>query len=133
MPALGSVVVNDRETSPVTHTFTAYSRKSPNAVVLREAGTVPVADSFIHLSLERIADGSIKGTYKLTVPIVQTETLNGLTSVKQIRQSMAAVELRFSGQSTVQERKNVLGMLAESFAASETVINDAFMNAEGWS
>jgi hypothetical protein len=132
MPALASLTINDREASPGTHIFTPANRLRPGEVKLRRAGVAPIADEYITLSSETLKDGTLKHTYKLIYPTVVTETINGVSQYKEVRRITVDVVIRASGQSTVQERKNALGLLYNSFDASKTVVNDAFMNNEGW-
>lgn len=77
----------------------------------------------------------VNGTYRVKIdfayPIVATETINGVANPKVVRTNYAQVEFKFSELSTLQERKNIVGILANSFASSVTVMDGVLTKLEG--
>jgi len=130
MPQMQNLVVNDRKTTPIAHTF--IPRDIVNGVgTVIEAGPTPVGDNRISISLARTANGRYKGTLKYVFPIVQTETINGVSNPKVVRTAYAEVHFNFDNTSTVEERRDVVGMVMDSLAASKTLVNDTIVNLQG--
>lgn len=132
MASLANLVIADRETSPTNHTFVPANRENADTVRLREAGTVPAGDSYILLSSKRLADGSYRCKLQIIVPTLATRVADGVTDYLVQRQAYASVELRFAKDSTLQERKNMMGFVSNSCLAANTVVNDPFTKLEGW-
>lgn len=128
MSQFTSFTVNDRETTPVAHTF--EPRKPGNSLVeFREPGVVPIADRKYTVSW-RESNGRIRVRCVLADPKVVTETINGVDVTKVPHVNFADVTFTFSEESTLQERQNLVGMFANSLAASVTVIDDTVTGLE---
>lgn len=123
MPALANVILTDRASTPVNHTFAPRDLSNGVAVLVESTG-VPVGDSVYTISLRKTVGSRYKVTSQLTVPIVQTETINGIASPKVVRQTIVKCTFDFEGTSTEQERKDAVGMFASSLLASNTFCND---------
>lgn len=129
MPALTTVVLKDRASTPVNHTFT------PNEVVggvgtLVESTGVKLGDSAFSLSSKKTANGRYKAMLKLVRPVVVNETINGVIVPKVVRTAYATVEFSFDKSSTTQERKDAVGMTEESLKAAQTMINAVIVDLE---
>lgn len=109
MPQMNNLVLTDRAATPVNHTF--VPRDIVGAVAtLTESTGVPIGDNRFSMSLNRTNTGRTKVSVKLAVPIVQDQTINGITSPTVVRTGYAELTLSFDNTSTEQERKNVVGM-----------------------
>lgn len=127
MPQLQNVVLTDRAGTPVNHTFVPRDIVSGVATVVEFSG-VPIGESRLTLSLRRTA--KYKGRMVLTVPVVQTETINGITSPKVVRTAIAEVNFTFDPTSTEQERKDLIGMLESALGSSKTLVNDTYVKLQ---
>lgn len=131
MPAIQSLVINDRAATPVAHTFApAGFRDNGIVAVLAEAvGGTPVAERTYSISHRRV-NGRMKTRMVLTVPVIQTETINGISKPKVVRASVVDATFTFSLDSTEQERADTVGMFADSLATSKVVVNDVVVKAQ---
>lgn len=127
MPQLQNVVLTDRAGTPVNHTFVPRDIIGGVATVVEFSG-VPVGESRLTLSLRRSA--KYKGRMVLTVPVVQTETINGIASPKVVRTAIAEVNFTFDPTSTEQERKDLIGMLESALGSSKTLVNDTYVKLQ---
>jgi hypothetical protein len=132
MSAFASFSVNDRETTPVSHTFAPQERKDGLASFI-EAGTVPSGNKKVTVSWRTLSDGRRRVRLTMVVPVEVTETINGVDYTKPYtgRLSQADVTFTFGASTTQQDRDNVVGMFANSLDASVTVIDDTVAGLEG--
>lgn len=130
MPALANIVVNDRATTPVAHTFTPRAPQGDVAIYVESTG-IPKGDRRFTMSVRELNGGKYRCRLVLTNPVLVTETINGVASPKLARTAFAAVEFTFDAYSTEQERKDTIGLLANALAASVTQVNDSFTKLEG--
>lgn len=132
MATFANVVVNDRETSPVAHTFVATSRPSGDSILLKESGIVPAGDSIMLARVQRMPDGSYRCRLNTKIPVLGTRVADGITSYEVLDEANLETIIRFSARSTLQFRKNAIGIHANALAASVATVNDAFTKVEGW-
>lgn len=132
MATFSNITVNDRETSPVAHVFVATSRPSGDSVLLKEAGVVPAGDSTMVARVQRMGDGSYRCRLTTKIPVIGTRVADGITEYLLLDEAFAETIYRFSSKSTLQQRKNVIGIHANAMAAAITTVNDAFTKVEGW-
>lgn len=124
------ITVNDRKTTPVAHSF-APRDNPPGMAKFVEPGPVPMGDSTLSI---RWREGEKKRTYvrvMLTVPVVSSEVLGGVNRYNVERVALVDATFRFDENSTEAERADVVGMFANSLAASQTVVNSAVVKLEG--
>lgn len=129
MPQATSIVVNDRESTPVAHTFVPQGIQGQVAQ-FAEAASVPIGQSRLTVSWRKAAN-RFKVRLLFVVPVVVTETINSVDRPSVARTSFAEVNLTFDETSTLQERKNTVGMLANVLAASQTEVNAVVTQLEG--
>jgi len=67
MPQLQNLVMTDRATTPVNHTFVPRSMNGPVGEVVESTG-VPIGDSRSTISLVRTTNGRYKAVFKLRYP-----------------------------------------------------------------
>lgn len=117
--------------TPVLHTFVPMGRENGSTSARwREAGTVPAGDKIITADSKRLNDGGYRLSMKMSLPVLGTQTLGGITTYPVLDQSLGVLEFRFSANSTLQQRKDQITLLLN--AALETPIDDAFSKLEGW-
>lgn len=130
MPQLQTLVLKDRATpTAVDHTFTPRDIKTGVGAVVETTG-VPVGDSRYTISLRQV-NNRYKAQIQLAVPVVQNETINGIVTPKAVRTAYADLTFTFDSTSTEAERNNIVGMLADSLAASKVLVNDTVVKFQG--
>lgn len=130
MPQLATTVLKDRESTPVDHTFTPEDITSKGVGFLVESAGVPVGNSRLTVGLNKSSD-RFKPEVRLTVPVIQNSTVNGVTHPVVVREASVIVTFSFASESTEQERNNIVGMIAEALGTSKTVINDTVVKLQG--
>lgn len=129
MPQLANLVLTDRAATPVAHTFTPKSIDSGVATVVETTGT-PIGESRFSLSTRRV-NGKVKSRAVLVVPVVQTETINGISKPKVVREAIVDATFTFSAESTEAERNNLVGMFADGLGTGKVLVNDTIVKAQG--
>lgn len=130
MPQLQNLVLTDRESTPVNHTFVPRDITDGVGVVAESSG-VPIGDNRVSVKLHRTVEGRHKVTIKGVFPIVQDQTINGITEPTVVRTAYAEATFSFDAKSTEQERNNVVGMFQSAFDANEALINDTVVKLQG--
>jgi hypothetical protein len=131
MPQLQTIVLADRETAPVNHTFVPAMISQPNNVgVVVETTGVPVGEPQLTVSMRKV-NGKLRGRLTLSVPQVQSSTVNGVTNPVVVRTAIADLSVTYAETSTLQERANLVGMLYSALATNKTLVNDALVKGEG--
>ncbi len=130
MPQLQTLVLKDRATpTAVDHTFTPRDIKTGVGAVVETTG-VPVGDSRYTISLRQV-NNRYKAQIQIAIPVVQNETINGIVTPKAVRTAYADLTFTFDSTSTEAERNNIVGMLADSLAASKVLVNDTVVKLQG--
>lgn len=130
MPQLQNLVLTDRASTPVNHTFTPLDIQNGVGAVVESTG-VPIGNNKFTIGLSKSASNRYKATANLTVPIVVNETINGVTRPAIARTGYAQVTFTFDESSSEQERKDLVGMLASSLDASKALVNDTIVKLQG--
>lgn len=129
MPQLQSLALTDRQSTPVVHTFQPEGiNQNVGSVV--ENKDVPVGNPRYSLSLRQTAK-AYKATLKFAVPVVVTQTINGVSNPVVARTSFVNCEFEFDKTSTEQERKDVVGMFQSSLAPGAVLVNDTLVKLQG--
>lgn len=130
MPQLQSVVLKDRASTPVSHTFAPRDIASGVGTVIESTGT-PIGNSSLSVSLRSTSDGRYKATMKFARPVVQTQTINGISTPVVVRTSRVTATFDFDATSSQQERADTVGMFADALGADKALINGVLVNLEG--
>lgn len=131
MPQLQTLVLTDRKATPVAHTFLPREIRENVGVVVESTGT-PIGDPRVTVSLGRpTAQGRYKPSLRFTFPVVQTQTVNGVSAPVVVRTAYASVDFSFDGTSTEAERNDVMGMVQDALAASKVLIHDTVVKLQG--
>lgn len=130
MPQLQNLVLTDRAATPVAHTFTPRDVTGNVGAVVESTG-VPIGDNRVTVELRRTPAGKYKGALKGTFPVVQTQTINGVSSPVVVRTAYATVEFTFDPTSTEQERNDAVGMIQSSLDPAQVLVNDTLIKLQG--
>lgn len=127
MPAFAQVVLSDRASTPVAHPFLPIDTAG-GVSTLRKLGTVPIADKTLKVRTSKTSGNRRIVEIKLTVPVVVTETINGVDRPTFERSIVATFTLNSGELSTPQERADAVGMLSDALKANQTMLNDVLVN-----
>lgn len=130
MPNLSNITVQDRESTPVSHTFSPNGEDAGLAIFV-EAGDTMVGNNTLTIS-SRDTGTNVKVRVKLDMPTVLTETVNGISSPRVVRRSVIDATLSFAKSSTLQERQNAIGIFANTLSASQTDVDKVVTAVEKW-
>lgn len=130
MPALQSISVNDRATpTPIAHVFQPRDVQNGTGLVVSNSG-VPVGEEKLTVSMRKTGS-KFRGKLTLTMPVVQNQTVNGITIPTAVRTAYATLDVTFDEGSSTQERTNLIGMLADALGTSKTLVHNALVGLEG--
>lgn len=128
MSARSNLVIKDRTTpTPLDHTFSPDGDDANGVHVFSEKTSVPAGNARFTAAL-RFTNGRYRPTLKVTVPVVQTQTINGVSNPVVVRTSYAEVTFNFDQLSSAQERADIIGFVQNSLATAQTQINDMLVN-----
>ena len=129
MAQIANLVVLDRPGT--AHTFSPFTKDANGVYELREPTGVPLADAKCTLSARTNASGKYIVKGKFTIPVTQTQTINGVSSPVVVRTAYGEVTLTFDAASSKVERSSaaryVSGLLdlTENNWVWDKVIGDA--------
>jgi hypothetical protein len=129
MAQRANLVINDRAATPVAHTFSPDGDDQNGVHVFSEKTGVPAGNPRFTASLRRTG-GKYKAGLKLVVPIVQTQTINGVSSPVVVRSGIVEFSTTFDSLSSQQERKDAVGLMANALAAAQAQINSMLVDLE---
>lgn len=132
MPSLQNLVLTDRASTPLNHTFVpaGIDQQNVGEVVNASSAGVPAGSERVTISMRKGGDGRYKGKLKFVFPILVTETVNGVSRPVVARTSIANVSFDFDETSTLQERKDAVGMVYSGLAPGATLVNNTLVNVE---
>lgn len=130
MPQLQSMVLKDRASTPVNHTFTPRNIVGGVGELVESQG-VPVGENRFTISLRKTQNGRYKGVAKLSVPQVATRIIDGVETPVITRVAYVDVQVDFASTSSTEERNNVIGMIQDALSPTNKLVNDTFVNLEG--
>lgn len=120
MTAYTNIVINDRESTPVAHTFVPNGKNPPT---FKEAGETVIGRNTLTVTSEE-TQTKRKVKINIVMPVVQTETVNGIDDPKIVRWNTAVLNFTFDVDSPLQERKNLVGLAYGALAADQTELDD---------
>jgi len=109
MPAMIPVVIEDRAATPLAHTFAPRSIKNDVAEFVNTTG-VPLGNERLTLSIKK-AGSYYKGEARLLLPVLATETINGVARPSVLRTAVCTFSCSFHETSSRQERDDAIGMM----------------------
>lgn len=135
MPSLQPVVLTDRQTMPANFTLspTGELQKIGGSTI----GRVAVADVSGNLMSEKVLTigsrrtaGRLRSTLRLAVPVVVTETINGVAVPRVVRTAYINLDASFALDSTEQERNDVVGMFASALQSTKVLVHDTLVKGQ---
>lgn len=127
MSARTNLVINDRAATPVAHTFSPDGDDANGVHVFSEKTSVPAGNPRFTASLRR-TNGKYRPTLRFQLPVVQTQTIDGISNPVVVRTAFAELNFTFDELSTTQERKDAVGFIANTLSTSQTQINDLLVD-----
>lgn len=127
MPAFASFAVNDRAVAPVAHTFVPRGKEP--VPTWCESGAMPAGERKFTL-FSRKNGTKYRITLRLSNPTVVTEVINSVSVPKVARAQYAETTYTFTDDSTLQERKDTVGMHMNAMGASVAQIDLALTALE---
>jgi hypothetical protein len=82
------------------------------------------------MSLNKTPNGRYKAVMKMAVPVVQTQTINGVSTPAVVRTAYADITLTFDATSTTVERADMLTLLYE-IAGGTNAVTSAVKDLQG--
>lgn len=128
MPTLANLVLTDRAGTPVAHTFVPRGRPNGVGTLVESSGVLNGERKFSIGT--RTSATKRKITLRLVLPVVATETINGVSNPKIVRTAYANIEFTFDAASTTQERKDCVGMLQNALDSSKTMVDKILVDNE---
>jgi hypothetical protein len=131
MPQLQSVVLTDRTpVTPVDLTFVPRDIDAKGVgTVIKAAGT-PIGEKRLTVSMKK-SGARYQGEVRLALPVVATETINGVDRPVVIRTAFVTLTATFDEKSTEQERTDAVGLMASALGTGKVLVNDALVKLEG--
>lgn len=123
MSALSSIVLADRQSPPVNHTFVPVGIDRNGVATLVEGSGVPIGQSTVSVGLTEKTN-TFDAEVRFTVPVVQTQTINGVSSPVVVRRNYAKVVFTWSKYSDQAERQNLQGLVESSMKATQAMLHD---------
>lgn len=124
MPTLQSLVLTDRQATPVNHTLLPVGEKDGIATVaLADSSGAVITERRLSIGQKR-SNGRTRTTIKFKVPVVVTETVNGVSAPKIVREAYVDCTFTFSDSSTEQERNDVVGMFSSALGTTRPLVHD---------
>lgn len=128
MPAFNTLTIADREDTPVDHTFVPQLQDNGTAIFEKTDG-IPLGNERLTVVVRRNGERT-KASLVLAIPQLVTETINGVSRNAVDRTNYARVDFTFDNASTLQERKNVVGLVHNALADSQADLMKVFQNLE---
>ena len=131
MPAFQQLVLTDRKATPVAHTLIPNGKSKGDAPFYAVAENLSVEAERPTYSVQvRRVNGRRKTRVVFRVPVVQTETINGIATPKVVREGIVDATFTFSALSTEAERNDVIGMFADSLSPTKVLVHDTLVKAQ---
>lgn len=124
-----NITLTDREGTPVSHVFVPMD-KDTGYYSFVEANSVPIGQNKLAVAWKEV-NGKRKLRLIVTVPVVVTEVVNGVSRPKLERTAYADLNLTFDNTSTLQERKNIVGMMEKALASTQTLLDATLTQLQG--
>jgi hypothetical protein len=130
MPSMANVVLTDRAGTPVNHTFTPQGSEGDGGGRYAKASASSLGDYVFKVVPRRTPTGRRKIDLDLSLPVLVTETINGVSSYAVARTSRASATFDFPADATLQERKDIVGMLYTALAAATSQVDSVLTVGE---
>lgn len=112
MPAVANLVVKDRAATPNSITYNMFEKNVDGTFRWRVATGTPISDPKISIRSRLTAAGKQNYKIGIAVPVVQTQTVNGVSSPVLLRTAYINVDMTFDQASTATERSYIVNYLS---------------------
>lgn len=123
MPAIGTLTINDGQTTPVAHTFSPSEVTGPVASYADRSGGIAVGFPTLDISLRKPVpggNGGYKAVLKVIVPTLEQtspSTATGIQPAPTVAYRLVGeLNLVMSERSTTQERKNLVAYVRNALS-----------------
>lgn len=130
MPQLNPLVLKDQASPQVSHTFNPRDVTAGIATLAESAG-VPLGESRITFATNRATSGRVRVTIKLSVPVVQDATVNGVTRPTVVRTSYVDMTFNFDGSSSLKERQDIIGFICSLTGKDQAMVQGVLADLQG--
>lgn len=133
MPTFQNIVLADATTpTPVNHTLTPQNNEAGVALVA-EASSTKVGETRLSITPKFKRGGGKKFLTDVlfTVPVTATETINGISVPKVVRNAVISATFSFDEMSTEQERKDCIAMFRSALDPSKPLLMTTLTKVEG--
>lgn len=131
MPQLQSVILTDRTpTTPANLTFVPRDIDANGVGTVVNTPGVPVGEKRLTVSMKK-RNSRYYGQVRLILPVVVTETINGVSRPVVARTAYVNVDVTFDEKSTEQERTDAIGLMSSALGTTKVLVNDALVKLEG--
>lgn len=130
MPQLAPFTVIDRKTTPADHVFTPRGITRDGKAELVESTGSPIGDLVYSIHPRRTPNGRFKIDLELMIPVTGNETINGVTRTVILRRSFHKSSHTFEPTSTRAERNDAIGIWANAYGVSNTLVDKVLNDLE---
>jgi len=134
MPQVTSFIIADRATTPVNHTFTPAG--AANGVTTNvERGATNLESKKVTLSnreVRRASGSKFKARSTIYVPIVQTQTINGISTPVVVRVGRLSIDVEVDATATDQEKKDLLAFGYGTLSSTHPFVIGIVANEPFW-
>jgi hypothetical protein len=131
MPTNAPLVLKDRATPQVDHTFNPRDVVGSVATFTESVDGVPLADRRIVLSLNRTPT-RVKAIAKFAIPVVQDVVVGGVTKPTIVRTAYAELMFNFDPATNTRERDDLVGFVHDFTKwADNPIVGGVIVDLEG--
>lgn len=131
MPQMAPLVLTDRASPPVDHTFNPRGKEGGVATYAESTG-VPLGDRRVTVRDPVFTNGRAKVTIKMAFPVLQANTVGGVTAYSILRTNYVDLVCNFDQSSTLQERDDMVGQLYDLIRRDDNeVVGETLINLSG--
>lgn len=129
MSARTTLILTDRAATPVAHNFQPDGDDANGVHLYSERNGVLAGRPSFSASMKK-SSGKVRHELRLAVPVVQTQTINGVSTPVVVRTAYMTVSTSFADVSLGQERTDVVGMMASALSATSGQLYELLVNCE---
>lgn len=127
MPNRAPVVLQDA--SDANHTFNPAGLTDTGTDLFLSSTGTPIADKRLTVSIKDTAKRK-SAQVKLTLPVVQTETVNGISSPVVVRSAYVTLDVSFDRRSTDAERADAVAFISSATLDTQTLLQSVLVDLE---
>lgn len=131
MAQLQNLILTDRTpVTPVNNTFIPRDIDAKGVGTVVNNSGVPIGEKRATVSMKKTGTRYV-GEVRLTLPVVVTETINGVARPVVVRTAYMVLTATFDEKSTKQERSDAVGMMASALETGKVLVNNSLIELEG--